>query len=145
MRHTSRSTARLLVVVLFLGAWVAPARAQTQGGISGLVTDSSAAPIAGADVTVTNTATGGTRKTTTNADGLYSFPSLPPGVYIVKVEQKGFKTADSPEIKVDVQQTVRFDVPLEVGTLEESVTVSGKSQLLNTESTTIGAVIETRS
>ena len=82
-------------------------RAQTQGGITGTVTDSSGAAIPGASVTVTNTATSGTRNTTTNAEGLYTFPSLPPGTYELKVELQGFKTAEVPAFKVDVQQTVR--------------------------------------
>ena len=82
-------------------------RAQTQGGITGTVTDSSGAPVPGATVTVTNTATRGTRNTTTNAEGLYTFPSLPPGSYELKVELQGFKTAEIPAFKVDVQQTVR--------------------------------------
>jgi hypothetical protein len=142
MKHASRSITRLLGVAILLATWVATARAQTQGGISGLVTDSSGGAIPGATVTVTNTATRGTRTTTTNADGLYSFPSLPPGVYALKVELQGFKTAELPQVKVDVEQTVRLDVPLQVGKLEEMVTVSGKSTLLNTESTTIGTVIE---
>jgi carboxypeptidase family protein len=81
MKQQSRSVARLLAVAMLLAAWVSTARGQTQGGISGLVTDSSDAAIPGATVTVTNTATSGMRTTTTNADGLYSFPSLPPGVY----------------------------------------------------------------
>ena len=79
MRHWSSSVARLLTVVILLASWVVTGRAQTQGGITGTVTDSSGAPIPGASVTVTNTATRGTRETTTNAEGLYTFPSLPPG------------------------------------------------------------------
>src|SRR5881394_384753 len=84
MRHRSRSVARLIGVVILLASWGAPARAQTQGGITGLVTDSSGAAIPGATVTVTNTATSGTRNTTTNGEGLYAFPGLPPGSYQVK-------------------------------------------------------------
>src|SRR6266508_859705 len=98
MRHRSRSVARLLTVLILLASWAGTARAQTQGGITGLVTDSS-----GAAVTVTNKATHGTRKATTNSAGLYAFPSLPPGVYELKVEQKGFKTAEIPDIKLEVQ------------------------------------------
>ena len=76
--------------------------------------------------------------------GLYAFPGLPPGVYELKVELQGFKTAEIPTFKVDVQQTVRVDVPLQVGALNETVTVAGRTALLNTESTTIGTVIENK-
>ena len=142
--HRSRSVARVLSVAMLLAAWVVTGRAQTQGGISGTVTDTSGAPIPGADVTITNTATRGSRNTTTNAEGLYTFPSLPPGFYELKVELQGFKTAEIPAFKVDVQQTVRVDVPLQVGTLNETVTVTGKATLLDTQSTTIGTVIENK-
>ena len=111
MKDRSHSVGRLLGVVILLAAWVATGGAQTQGGISGLVTDSSGAAVPGATVTVTNTATRGTRNTTTNGEGLYAFPGLPPGSYQVKVELQGFKTAEIRAFKVDVQQTVRVDVP----------------------------------
>ena len=75
MTHRSRLVARVLGVAMLLAASVVPGRAQTEGGISGLVTDSSGAAVPGATVTVTNTATRGTRNTTTNAAGLYTFPA----------------------------------------------------------------------
>jgi hypothetical protein len=130
--------------VLLLASWVAPGWAQTQGGITGTVTDASGGAIPGATVTVTNTATRGTRTTTTNAEGLYNFPSLPPGTYELKVELEGFKIAEVSSFKVDIQQTVRRDVELEVGTLQETVSVTAAATLLNTESTTIGTVIENK-
>src|SRR6188472_4130984 len=136
MRYRSRPVARLLTVVILLATsypWVVTGRAQTQGGITGTVTDSSGAAIPGATVTVTNTATGGTRNTTTNAEGLYTFPSLPPGTYELKVELQGFKTAEISAFKVDIQQTVRRDVAVQVGTLQETVTVNTTATLLNTE------------
>src|SRR4051794_19967060 len=126
MKHRSRSVARLLTVVILLASWVVTGRAQTQGGITGTVTDSSGAAIPGASVTVTNTATRGTRETTTNADGLYTFPAVPPGSYELRVELQGFKTAEIPTFKVDVQRTVRVDVRLQVGALNETVTVEAK-------------------
>src|SRR3954469_24901235 len=144
MRHRSRSVARLIGVVILLAAWVVTGQAQTQGGISGLVTDSSGAAVPGATVTVTNTATSGKRNTTTNESGLYTFPAVPPGTYELKVELQGFKTAEIRSFKVDVQQTVRVDVPLQVGALDETVTVVGESTLLNTQSTTLGTVIENK-
>src|SRR6478672_10031732 len=147
MRHRSRSVARLLTVVILLATsypWVVTGRAQTQGGITGTVTDSSGAAVPGATVTVTNTATRGTRNTTTNGEGLYTFPAVPPGSYELKVELQGFKTAEIRAFKVDIQQTVRMDVALQVGALNETVTVAGRTVLLNTESTTIGTVIENK-
>src|SRR4051812_984622 len=94
MRHRSRSVARLLTVVILLASWVATGRAQTQGGITGKVTDTSGASVPGATVTAINTATSGKRNTVTNGEGLYTFPGLPPGTYQIKVELQGFKTAE---------------------------------------------------
>src|SRR3954462_2188276 len=144
MRHWSRSVARLLGVAMLLALWVVTGNAQTQGAISGAVTDTSGASIPGATVTVTNTATNGARTTVTNVDGLYTFPSLPPGTYALKVELAGFKTAEVAAFKLDVQQAARRDVALEVGTIEETVTVNVKATLLNTESTTVGTVIDNK-
>ena len=104
MTHRSRSVARLLTVVIMLASWVVTGRAQTQGAVTGRVTDTSGASVPGADVTVTNTATSGTRHTVTNGEGVYSFPGLPPGSYQIKVELQGFKTAEVPTFKVDIQQ-----------------------------------------
>ena len=69
---------------------------------------------------------------------------MPPGSYELKVELPGFKTAEVASFKVDIQQTVRVDVPLQVGALGETVTVVGESTLLNTQSTTLGTVIENK-
>ncbi|MET0555089.1 MAG: carboxypeptidase-like regulatory domain-containing protein, partial [Vicinamibacteria bacterium] len=135
---------RVLGMALLLAAWAVSARAQTQGGISGLVTDSSGAAVSGAEVAVTNKATHATRKTATNKEGLYAFPSLPPGVYELTVAQKGFKTAEFHDIKLEVQQTARLDAGLEVGSVDETVTVSGEAAVLNTGSTTVGTVIENK-
>src|SRR3954467_11558391 len=120
MRHMSRSFARLLTVLILLATscpWVVTGRAQTQGAVTGTVTDTSGASIPGANATVTNTATSGTRNTVTHGDGVYSFPGPPPGSYQVKVELQGFKTAEIPTFKVGIQQAVRMDVSLQVGAL----------------------------
>ena len=110
MRHRSRSLARLLTVLILLASWAGTARAQTQGGIDGRVTDPSGSAMSGADVTVTNKATHATRSTKTYNEGLYAFPSLPPGVYELTVAQKGFKTAEFHDVQLQVQQTARLDV-----------------------------------
>lgn len=135
------------IVLASLGVlvfWAATGKAQTNGEISGLITDSSGAAVAGATVTVTNKATGATRPTTTNSEGLYSFPSLPPGVYELKVERSGFKTALLDNITVVVQQAVRLDATMEVGQVGETVTISSNSVLLNAENGTVGTVIENK-
>jgi hypothetical protein len=118
--------------------------AQTSGEITGLVTDPSGEAVVGATVTVTNKATGATRKVTTSKEGLYTFPSLLPGQYELKVEQQGFKTAARENITLEVQQTIRLDIGMEIGAVGEVVTITSVGTLLNAENTTVGTVIENK-
>ena len=122
----------------------AAASAQTFGEITGQVTDASGALVAGATVTATNTATSGNRITTSNEAGIYSFPSLQPGQYIVKVEAKGFRAVSKTGIELQVQQTARVDFSLEVGAVTELVEVSASGAILTTENATVGTVIENK-
>jgi len=132
---------------LFVGlTWLllcAPCFAQTLGTITGEVKDSTGLVVPGATVTVVNKATNATRTTSSNAVGLFDFPALPPGTYNVKTELEGFKTATR-DLDLQVQQTVRVNFTLELGTLNETATVTGVSPLVETSNATIGTVIENR-
>src|ERR1700687_3615479 len=92
---------------------------QTLGDISGQVADPSGAGVPSSAVTLTNTATNAVRTAATNEQGLYTFPSVPPGTYNLKVEHPGFKTTTS-NVEVQVQQSVRLDITLQVGQVSES-------------------------
>lgn len=116
--------------------------AQTLGTITGEVKDASGASVAGAVVTVRNTATNGIRDTTTNTEGIYTVPALVPGPYEVKAEKSGFKVATRTNIELQVQQTARVDFDLTVGQVTEIVEVSGAAQLLATEDATVGTIVE---
>ncbi|HVE58844.1 MAG TPA: carboxypeptidase regulatory-like domain-containing protein [Pyrinomonadaceae bacterium] len=144
MKDKFRSLISVLVGALLFTVFAVAIQAQTQGEITGLVTDSSDKVIPGANVTVMNKATGAVRKVTTNSEGLYAFPSLPPGVYELKVEQNGFKISHVDNIRLEVQQSARIDVALEVGQVGETVTIESTPALLNTENSTVGTVIENR-
>src|SRR5579862_4476528 len=117
--------------------------AQTFGTVSGLVTDSSNAIVAGATVSVVNAGTNFLRTTTSNSDGNYSFPSLPPGTYEVRVEKDGFQTENS-TVELQVQQTARVDFRLNPGSISQQVEVSASAAMLDTENATIGTVIENK-
>jgi hypothetical protein len=117
---------------------------QTLGEITGQVGDQTRAAVAGSVVTLTNTSTNAVRQTNSNEQGLYTFPSVPPGVYNMKVEHPGFKTVTSNNVEVQVQQTVRLDVTLEVGQVTESVQVEASADLLQSSNATVGSVIETK-
>jgi hypothetical protein len=121
-----------------------PVVAQTMGEIAGEVTDASGAVMPGAQVVATNTATNLSRTATTNEAGLYTFPSLVPGPYRVRVEAKGFKSETRTGVELQVQQTARIDFRLEVGQVSESVEVSANAAMLATENATVGTVIENK-
>ena len=101
--------------------------AQDTGYISGTVIDKSGAAVAGADVTLTNTAGSITRATTTNADGAYTIAGLPGDTYNLSVSAKGFSKYTSQGIKLNVGAKPRIDVTLTVGAMSEEITVTGES------------------
>lgn len=117
---------------------------QTFGEISGLVTDSTDAVIAGAQVTAVNSQTNLIRTTTTNADGNYTLPSIPPGVYQVRVQKEGFRAEVRTSIELQVQQTARIDFKLTPGSVDEKIDVTASAPLLDTENATVGTVIENK-
>src|SRR5712671_3704101 len=88
---------------------VAAAYAQTLGTITGEVTDASGAVVPGVTITIRNVGTNAARKVITNGEGLYSVPSLQPGVYDLRVEKEGFRGAARSAIELEVQQTARVD------------------------------------
>jgi hypothetical protein len=118
--------------------------AQTFGQVTGMVTDSTGGVLVGATVTVTNTQTGAIVTQQANSAGLYVFPNLLPGVFNVKVELDGFRSASRNNVELQIQQTVRVDFKLEVGSLSETVEAVGTAPLLNTTDATIGTVIDER-
>ena len=104
---------RLFLFILLL-AFCWTASAQTFGEITGQIRDQSGGTIPGATVTATNTATNAVRTSSSNEAGVYSFPSLQPGVYIMRVETAGFKVATRNNVELQVQQSARIDFELQV-------------------------------
>src|SRR5580704_12556412 len=121
-----------------------PAFSQTLGEITGRVNDPSTAAVPGAVITLTSVATNAVRTTTSTDAGDYTFPSVPPGFYSVKAEHTGFKIAAFNNVEVQVQQTVRLDLTLEVGQLTESVSVEAAADLLQAENSSMGTVVENK-
>jgi hypothetical protein len=112
--------------------------------ITGLIQDPTGAVIPGVTVTVRDTNRGTTQSTVTNEGGNYNFPNLSSGVYVVSAEATGFKKAASRELRLEVNQTVEFDVRMEVGDLTEQVEVTGSAPLLQTSDSQVGGVIENK-
>jgi len=129
-----------LVVVVSLLPRLAAAQAVT-GTILGAVNDPSGAVLPGVTVTLTNAGTGLVRVIVTDGNGEYTAPSLPTGRYVVKAELPGFRTVTVPDADLGVDQHIRINVKLEVGTVEESVTVTGSSPIVQTSTSELGTTV----
>ena len=136
---------KYLLVLLTVGLCALPAFGQlSTGSLTGIVKDPKGAVVAGATVTVKNTATNQEFSTETNNDGAYSIPTLASGVYTATIVAKGFKQAAVTDIKIDVGKTSTINVDLEIGSANETVTVVGGGELLQTQSATVGTTLTGR-
>ena len=125
---------RVLQVLAFLGI-VAP-MAFGQGAnatITGTISDPSGLAIAGATVQATNTQTGAVYSAASTTTGNYAVPNLPIGTYTLSATAPGFKTYTHSNLTLNATQVLREDIPLQVGTATESVTVEAQASLLKTE------------
>ncbi len=118
--------------------------AQTTGTASvvGNVTDSTGAAIPGARVTVTNQETAFIYEGVTNDVGAYYVPNLSSGTYELKVEADGFKSSVQRDIILRINETPRINVQLEVGSVTESIEITSRPPLLETESAGVGQILE---
>src|SRR4051812_48260822 len=116
----------------------------TRGTITGRVTDPSGAVIAGATVVVGNTAMGTKTTISTNSEGLYRAPLLSPGLYDVEVTSPGFKKALRNGVEVRVADRLDVNITLEIGAAEQQVTVTSEIPLMNTESASLGTVVDSK-
>src|SRR5581483_1223508 len=117
---------------------------QDTGVITGKVLDESSAPIANASVEVRNVGTGIAWKGLTSQDGSYTTPPLRIGVYSVSVEAKGFKRAIRENIILNVQDRLPVPFTLPVGDVQQSIEVRGEAPLLQSETSSLGQVVDTR-
>jgi hypothetical protein len=138
--QSTRLAVACLVAVRFL--FPAPASAQATGAITGLVSDTSGGVLPGVTVDATNQDTGQVRTAVTANDGFYTIPLLNPGRYAVKASLSGFRTTIREAIVVVVNETARADLQLQVGSVEERVTVQAESPLVETTNATLGVVID---
>src|SRR4051794_27945719 len=141
MNRLSQATIALYFALMFAAV---RAPAQTFGQITGQITDSSGAAVPDAAITLKNTSTDAVRRTVSTASGDYTFPSLPPGTYAVEAEKPGFKKSESTNVTVQVQQTVRLDLALSIGQVNESVIVQANAVALQAENATVGTVVENK-
>lgn len=135
---------KIVWAVLLAALLVGTAQGQTFGEISGSVRDATGAVVAGANITLTNTATSQARKAETNETGNFTIPFVPPGNYEVRVQKEGFKSSTRGDVRVQVADAVRMDFVIEVGSVSESVEVRGGAPMLSAENASVGTVIDNR-
>src|SRR6266404_905032 len=129
-------------VFLLFSAAVSLHAQTTNGSIEGSVTDPSGGAVAGASVTARNMDTGLTQATTSTQAGIYSLPNLPPGRYSVTVEAPNLKKYSREGVTVATGSTVSLDIPMQVGSVSESVTVTADALQLETATSDIGATVQ---
>lgn len=112
--------------------------------VVGRITDPGGAIVPGASVTVTQNGTNIARTVTTNDSGEYVVAQLQPGSYTIKIDAQGFKSAINVDVVVETDETRRFDVKLDVGSVNETVTVEAEPPTINTETPEKGEVIVQR-
>ena len=133
---------RQVVLFLLCASLARVALAQKDAGaIAGTVKDPSGAVVSDAKVTITDADRGTSEVTNSNAQGEYVASPLKIGRYRVVVEKAGFKKAVAGPIVVDVQARPEVDVTLQVGSIQETMTVSTESPLLETETSELGQVV----
>ncbi|MGD0761499.1 MAG: TonB-dependent receptor, partial [Candidatus Sulfotelmatobacter sp.] len=133
---------QLLVALCGILLLALPATAQsTAGRILGTINDQSGAAVSGASVVVTDVQRGASRTLTTDDSGDYVAAELQPGTYKIRVESKGFKTAERPNVVIEVATDVRADFSLQPGQVSETVIVNEDVPLVNTTSSTLGGTL----
>lgn len=146
--HRRRDWLKAVLAVLAIAALILvskPAAAQdVTAGLTGTVSDPTGAAIPGAKVTAQDVARGTVWSTVTNSAGIYNLPRIPASTYTLTVQAKGFQTAVRPNILLVIDQKARVDVKLSLGLVSQTVQVTGAPPLLQTETTQVGTVINSR-
>jgi len=138
MRSPFRIPLWTIALVLTVSA---SAFAQTfTGGLRGAVRDVNGV-IPGVTVQLLNEDTGASREAVTNEQGEYSFAAVPPGNYTIRASLTGFKAYENRGVRIAAQQFITLDIPLEVGQVQETITVTGEAPLIDTSNATGGGVI----
>ncbi len=137
------SAFRVIAICVVAAAVFAPSlHAQFRASLRGTVTDSSGAIIPGATLTLIDSETNTTRQSTSDSNGIYTFDALPPDRFHLTVERQGFKKKDVAQVVLIPEQPNALNLQLEVGDVQQTVTVNGSSTpLLDTDTATVSATI----
>jgi hypothetical protein len=131
-----------LIISLLLLTLPALTQTANTGALTGTVTDANGAAVSGAQIKVISETTGEERTVVSNEAGIYSVPQLLPGSYRVEFTATNFKKSVKSGLQINVTETTRLDVQLEVGAVQEIVTVTAQAEVLQTESSALGRVVD---
>jgi hypothetical protein len=139
--HGCSRSWRTAVVWLALLLFGGPAAAQTAAVLAGTVTDAQGGVLPGTTLTVRNTETGLVRTAAADADGRYRFPALPPGPYTLKAELQGFAPVEVKDITLTIGLELSREVKMSLRGVEESVTVTARSPVVETTKSEVAGVV----
>ena len=141
--RTSLMARSLLVLLVALVLSCAPCNAQsTNATVGGQITDQQGRAVPGVTVVLTNLNTGVTYEAKTNGDGIYNAPNLPPGIYRANVTRDGFKSIVKGDIELHVQDVASINFQLQIGSVNETVTVEAGGLVVNTTDATVSTVVD---
>jgi hypothetical protein len=139
----NQTTFRKLYLLGLLALPGAAFAQSTDAVIVGIVSDGTGAAAVGAAITAVNDATGVSREGLTNETGAYRIGPLVPGTYTLTTKLNGFKTKVQKEVSLQTGAVLKIDFALEVGSVSESIEVTGAAPMLQTQETSVGGVITT--
>ena len=132
----------IAMLVLAFGLAMPAVAQQTTGNITGRIVDDQGAAVPGVTVTGKNTQTGFVRSDVSDGEGIYRLTALPVGTYDLTAELQGFNRVENKGIVVSVGQTLDVNMTLKVASVQETVTVTGESPLIETSSSSVGGVVD---
>jgi hypothetical protein len=133
-----------LLVAVVISFCTTPLRADVTGSVQGVVHDSSGAVVSGAKIVATNVQTNLTQETVSGSDGAFRILALPAGKYTLTATAAGFETFSETGIEVKVNDQLHYDVTLKVGSVSEKVEIAANAVQVQTESTQLGDVIDSK-
>ncbi len=141
MKHLLRSSLAFVVILASLAS-LSLAQTAGTGAIAGTITDPNSAVVAGASISAINVTTTEKRTVVSSSTGTYLVPLLPPATYRVEVSKGGFKVSVNANVPVHITETTTVNVQLTVGGARETVEVSANAEVLKTEQSALGNVVD---
>jgi len=142
IRDCSCRAGRALVALLALcSLMTVNARAQSNGAVTGIISDKQGLPLPGATLTLTNAESGVARDTVTSDNGAYRFAAIPPGRYNLRVELQGFASTQITDLTLTIGLEIKRDISMEVEGLQEEVLVHGEAPVVETTRSEVAQVV----